>query len=121
MANKNKKNMIEEKKVPVYEFIKEEGDEKVNPFKRKVSKTMEVTETFVPFNVMEYIAKIEKAIKEKEGEIEGLKNMLNAYNKEMELISETLGLNDLEKEFLTREPEKEITEESVKEDLEKNG
>ena len=91
---------MEELKVPKYEFTDvEEGVEGVSPIRRTISKTMEVTEMFSVFDCLQYLAKMEKAIADKEAEIEGLKNMKEAYEKELKLIEDAIGVQKMEEEY----------------------
>lgn len=101
----NVNNMSEEihnKEIkPKYSFVKEEGDESVNPYKRKIAKTMEVTEMFNLYDALEYVAKMKKAKESKLAEVEGLDKMIDAYEKEIASIEESLGLKELEASFLS--------------------
>lgn len=96
--------MSDKKIVPKYEF--KDVDESVTPYKRVVSKTMEVTETFTPYDAMQYVAKMEKAKEQKMAEIESLDVMIKAYKDELEKIEEVLGLKKLEEEFIAEEARK---------------
>lgn len=89
---------------PKYEFTdpKQEG----NPVMKTISKTMVTTETFTMYDVLKHVAKMRKAIFDKRTEADGLENMLNEYLKEMAIVEETLGIDDLEKEFTKLEAEK---------------
>lgn len=94
--------------VPVYELV---VDENVEPLKRKIKKTMEVTEEFTMFDVMQYIAKLDKAIADKKTEIQSLETMREAYMKEIVHVESQTNVNSLEEEWLkTNNAPKEITE-----------
>lgn len=95
----------EEKIVPKYSFVEEEGQSELTPIKRKIAKTMEVTETFNVFETMQYLAKMKKAIEDKKAEVSGLESMVKAYEEELELIEKSVGVQRLEVEF-----QKEIAE-----------
>ncbi len=97
---------MEDKIVPVYKFQDLKEGESTNPMLRSISKTMETTETFTMKNVFEYMAKIKKAINDKQGEIDGLNTMLEAYMKEISVVESQLGIQDLEAEFIKLEAEK---------------
>lgn len=84
---------------PKYEFLVEEGSEKLPPVKRKIAKTMTVTENFNYYDTLAYVMKMEKAVKDKEAEISGLNSMIKAYREEIKLIEDTLDINGLEKEY----------------------
>lgn len=89
--------MEEEKKiVPIYALTE---DTSVSPIHRKVSKTMEITETFSIFDVMSYIAKMKKRKEDLEGELKGLDDMITAYEDELELIEEKTGVQKMEEEY----------------------
>lgn len=90
--------MSEEIKTPKYEFLQDESVEE-SPIKRRISKTMEVTEHFNLYDVLSYIAKMDKRIADLNAEIDGIKNMKDAYEKELKLIEETLGVQKLQEEF----------------------
>lgn len=86
-----------ERAIPVYTFVG--GDENVTPVRRKIAKTMEVTENFDMFSVLQYVAKMDKAIADKEGEIVSLREVKKAYLEEMRIIEEQLGAMNLEKMY----------------------
>lgn len=101
-----------DKIIPTYKFKEVEG-EVVAPIKRTIQKTMEVTEEFNIFDALQYRAKLLKAIADKNAEIDGLNSMVKAYDEEIAIIEEALGVQDLEVEY-----QKEIAlknEESEKE------
>lgn len=87
-----------DKIIPTYKFKVVEGEE-VTPIKRVIQKTMEVTEEFDMFSALQYRAKMLKEIENKKAEIEGLESMVKAYDEEIELIEESLGVQDLEAEY----------------------
>lgn len=70
-----------------------------SPLKKQIAKTMMTTETFTIYEVMQYIAKLKKAIEDKEAERDGLVSMLKAYESELELIENELKVQELEEEF----------------------
>lgn len=88
--------MEEKKIVPVYALTE---DTSVSPIHRKVSKTMEITETFSIFDVMSYIAKMKKRKEDLEGELKGIDDMITAYEDELELIEEKTGVQKMEEEY----------------------
>lgn len=105
---------MDEIKKPKYEFVNEEGESEVQPSKRKINKTMEVTESFTMYDVLAYTMKMEKAIEDKETELEGLKSMLEAYQKEIAFIEKELGVTKMDEKF-----HKELHEKLAKEEAEK--
>lgn len=90
--------MTEEKIIPTYKFKEVEG-EVLTPIKRTIQKTMEVTEEFNIFEALQYRAKLLKAIADKQAEIDGLNTMVKAYDEEIAIIEEALGVQDLEVEY----------------------
>lgn len=108
MSKINKIEKKEEvKKEPIYAFKEMEVvDETLNPYKRPVYKTLEITEEFTPFAAMQYIAKMKKEVENKLAEVEGLESMIEAYEEELAFIEEKLGLKELEAEFLKKEAER---------------
>jgi hypothetical protein len=86
--------------VPKYQFAPlTEEDKKLPPIQRQVFKTMEITESFTVYSVFQHLAKMEKAIADKQAEIDGLEEMKKAYMAEMAVIEGQLGIHDLEHEF----------------------
>lgn len=86
--------------VPKYAFVPlKEGEELITPVKRQIAKTMETTELFDVFSTLEYVAKMDKAILDKEAEVEGLKQMKKAYQDEIDLVESKLGVLKLDEEF----------------------
>ncbi len=83
---------------PKYEFVLEEGVIE-SPIKRKIAKTMEITEHFTVFDAMSYLGKLHKAVEDKEAEIVGLKSMIEAYEKELMMIEDILGVQKMEEQF----------------------
>lgn len=75
--------------------------------KKKIAKTMEITEEFSMFDVFSYISKMDKAIRDKTAELDGLKSMKEAYLKEIEEIKAQLGVEDFDSEYA-----KTLTEDS---------
>ena len=100
--------MSEEIKKPKYKFS--EYPEGVlipgQPIKKNISKTMEVTEEFNVYDTMVYLAKMQKAIEDKEAEIEGLKAMKKAYEDELKLIEDELGIQKAQEEWEQVEAER---------------
>lgn len=111
MSKKEKKELI----VPTYKWVEEEGGNDVPPIKRKISKTMEITENFNYYDTLAYVMKMEKAIEDKRKEIEGLETMIKAYRDELELIEDTLHVNEEERKWNIELHEKLKEEESKKE------
>lgn len=93
--------MTKDKKVPTYKF--EEKDESIAPTLRKISKTMEVTETFDMMSVLSYLAKMDKAIEDKKSELDGLIAMKKAYEEEVSIIEKQLGVMKADEEFKKKE------------------
>lgn len=89
--------MDENKVVPVYTFA--DGQENLEPIKRKIRKTMEVTEEFTAWDVLQYVANMEKQISTKEAELEGLKNMKEAFLKEMVHVEEQTSVTSMQEEY----------------------
>lgn len=88
-----------ERIVPKYAWTPEDGAEFIAPVKRKINKTMEVTEVFTYFDALQYVMKMEKAVKDKQAEIDGLESVIKAYREEIELIEQELGVTGVEEEF----------------------
>lgn len=100
--------MDEEKKViPVYKWVEEEvkegeeGEEveELTPIRRKIAKTMEVTEHFTYYDALEYCMKMEKAVEDKKAEIDSLETMIKAYREEIEMIEKALKVTAMEEEW----------------------
>lgn len=86
--------------VPKYQFAPLTDEEsKLPPVQRQVFKTMEITESFTVYSVFQHLAKMDKAIADKQAEIDGLEDMKKAYMAEMAVIENQLGIEDLEQEF----------------------
>jgi iron-sulfur cluster repair protein YtfE (RIC family) len=120
--------------VPKYEFavVPEGVINPISPIKKSIAKTYTLTETFNMYEVLQYIAKMERAIEDKQKEKEGLEQVLAAYKEELEIIEEQLGVQKLEEEYqksvseeidrqarekdetIVNEVEEETNEESVK-------
>lgn len=101
--------------IPKYSF--KEGEEEISPVKRTIFKTMEVTETFNMYDVMKYLAAMDKSIADKQAEIDGLLAMKEAYIKEMSVVEEQLDVTNIEEEFqkaVAEENEKNAPEETTK-------
>lgn len=101
--------MQEDKIVPKFTFGEYADGElqPIEPLKKKISKTMEVTENFTLLDVLQYVAKIRKAIEDKEAELMGLEAMLKAYEEEIDILEESLGIQKMQDEY-----EKEVAEEN---------
>jgi len=86
---------------PKYEFAKyEEGVEvPAQPIKRNIAKTMEVTEMFTVYDAMVYLSKVDKAIADKQAEIDGLVAMKEAYEKELKVVEKALDVQKSEDEY----------------------
>lgn len=93
--------MTNEEIKPTYAFaeVPEGTINPASPIKKTLSKTMVVTENFTIFDVMTYLAKMEKAIADKEAELDGLRKMKVAYEAELKLIEEALGVQKMEEEY----------------------
>lgn len=101
-----------DKIIPTYKFKGEEVE--VTPIRRTIQKTMEVTEEFNVFDALQYRAKLVKAIADKQAEIDGLNTMVKAYDEEIAIIEEALGVQDLEVEY-----QKEIAEKNAESEKER--
>ncbi len=98
--NKSEKNKHIDIVVPKYKFAPlTEEEKKLPPVQRQVFKTMEITESFTVYSVFQHLAKMDKAIEDKQKEIEGLISMKENYMNEMAVIEKQLGITDLENEF----------------------
>ena len=113
---------MEKEITPKYTFTEVEGSEELSPVQRLISKTMEVTENFTMFDALSYVAKMEKAKVDKNAEIDGLNEMISAYEKEIKIIEDQLGVSELETRFqkevianIVQEPVEEVSAEPVKE------
>lgn len=102
-----------DKIIPTYKFKEVEG-EVLTPIKRTIQKTMEVTEEFNIFEALQYRAKLLKAIADKQAEIDGLNTMVKAYDEEIAIIEEALGVQDLEVEY-----QKELAEKNAESEKER--
>jgi hypothetical protein len=102
--------------VPKYAFAPITEEEKnLPPVQRKVFKTMEVTESFTVYDVFKHLAKMDRAIADKEAEIASLEEMKKSYMEEMIIIEKQLGIEDLEQEFrFIRAAEAEAEEKAKK-------
>lgn len=85
--------------VPKYQLADIESERGLPPVKRTVFKTMEITETFTVYSVFQHLARMEKAIQDKQAEIDGLESMKKAYMYEVAIIEKQLGISDMEDEF----------------------
>ncbi len=103
-----------EKIVPKYEFAKEDGVEFIAPVKRKINKTMEITESFTYYDCLQYCMRMEKAVADKQAEIDGLNNMIKAYREEIELIEKELSVTEIEEAFQLALHEQLKAEEAAK-------
>lgn len=112
MAKKEK--IVDDSKlaVPTYVWADEEGEADLTPVKRKIAKTMEVTETFNYYDALKYVMQLEKAKTDKEAEIEGLNSMIKAYRDEIEIVEKALNVTKVEKEW-NLELHRKLKEEEV--------
>lgn len=101
-------------KIPKYEWVEEEGVNDITPIKRKINKTMEITETFNYYDCLAYCMKMEKAVEDKKVEIEGLESMIKAYRDEIELIEKELNVTKIEEEWNKELHERLVEEEKLK-------
>lgn len=104
-----------DKIIPTYKFKEVEG-ETLTPIRRTIQKTMEVTEEFNVFEALQYRAKLVKAIADKQAEIDGLNTMVKAYDEEIAIIEEALGVQDLEVEYQKELAEKNAESEKERQD-----
>jgi hypothetical protein len=88
-----------DKKEPRYEWVEEEGMDDVTPSKRKIAKTMEITETFNFYDTLKYVMKMEKAVEDKKAEIAGMESMIKAYRDEIELIEKNMAVTKMDEEW----------------------
>ena len=100
-----------EKKEPKYTWVEEEGMDDIPPSKRKIAKTMEITETFNYYDALQYCMKMEKAVTDKKAEIEGLESMIKAYKEEIELIERELAVTKMDEEWNVNLHNKLVAEE----------
>lgn len=108
MEKKTDNEKVENKNVPKYSFADVPDGTLIpaSPIKKTIAKTMEVTENFNIFDVMTYIAKLKKAIADKDAEKEGMVHMLKAYEDELEFIEKELGVQKMEEEYQREVAEK---------------
>jgi DNA gyrase/topoisomerase IV subunit A len=93
-------------KEPKYEFVLDENEKDIPPIRRKINKTMEITESFNYEDTERYVQNMEKEIEGKKKEIESMQSLVEAYREEMKIIDEKLGVNKAQEEY-QREIEKE--------------
>lgn len=105
---------MEEKKVPTYKFVEEEGVSDIAPIKRKIAKTMEVTEMFTYYDALAYCMKMEKRVEDLKAEISGLESMIKAYHDEIEIIEKELGVTEIDRVWNLELHEKLVAEEKEK-------
>ena len=86
-------------KVPIYKFVSAEGEEVLPPIRRKIAKTMEVTEEFNLYSVYQHLGKMKKAISDREAEIKALEVEKGRYELELKIIEKALRVTDLEESF----------------------
>lgn len=84
---------------PKYEWAEEDGAEFIAPVKRKINKTMEITESFTYYDALKYCMRMEKEVENKKAEISGLESMIKAYKDEIELIERELDVTTIEETF----------------------
>lgn len=112
MAKKETKVDDKNLAVPTYVWANEEGEDELTPVKRKIAKTMEVTETFNYYDALKYVMQLEKAKEDKLAEIEGLDSMIKAYRDEIEIVEKALNVTEIEKEW-NLELHRKLKEEEV--------
>ncbi len=76
---------------PKYDWAPEDGAEFIAPVKRRINKTMEVTESFTYFDALKYSMILEKAIEDKREPTEEQK----AFTKAIRQINGALGKHGL--------------------------
>jgi len=103
-----------EKVVPKYAWIEAKEGEVVTPIRRQIAKTMEVTELFTYYDALAYVMKMEKAVADKQAEIQGLEAMIKAYRDELEIVEKELSVTELEEKYNL-----ELHEKLKREELEK--
>ena len=109
---------------PTYKFVEPvEGEEVKTPARRVIAKTSTITEHFDVHSTLEYMARMDKEIGELEAKISGLKTMKEAYQKELDLIENELGVMEMDKDFQKEVAEKNQAEveAKLKEELLKTG
>lgn len=98
---------------PIYKFSDAAAEQvDLQPSKRQLSKTMEVTETFTYYDALAYCMKMEKKIADLNAEIDGLQTMVDAYRKELALIDDELGIVKADEEY-HKELQKKLQEEEA--------
>jgi len=103
-----------EKVVPKYAWTEAKEGEVVTPIRRQIAKTMEVTELFTYYDALAYVMKMEKAVADKQAEIQGLEVMIKAYQDELEIVEKELSVTELEEKYNL-----ELHEKLKREELEK--
>ena len=103
-----------EKVVPKYAWTEVKEGEVVTPIRRQIAKTMEVTELFTYYDALAYVMKMEKAVADKQAEIQGLEVMIKAYQDELEIVEKELSVTELEEKYNL-----ELHEKLKREELEK--
>jgi len=100
--------MSEPTKKPKYELaeVPEGVINPAEPIKKTIAKTMETTENFNIFDVLTYIAKLKKAIEDKKSETVSLETMLKAYEDELAVIEEELGIQKKQEAWEKAEAER---------------
>lgn len=98
----------EELKKPKYKIaeVPEGVINPAEPIKKTIAKTMETTENFNIFDVLTYIAKLKKAIEDKKSETVSLETMLKAYEDELAVIEEELGIQKKQEAWEKAEAER---------------
>lgn len=84
---------------PKYEWVNEDGASDITPVKRRLNKTMEITESFSMYDTLRYVMNMEKGVEDKLAEIEAMRTMIKAYRDEIELIEKELGVTKLEEKW----------------------
>jgi hypothetical protein len=104
--------MEENKITPKYEFAVEDGAELIAPIRRKINKTMEITESFTYYDALAYCMKMEKAVQDKQAEIDGINSMIKAYRDEIEIIEKQLAVTEIEEKW-NKDLQKKLQEEAL--------
>jgi len=118
------KDIVAPKVKPTYKFVPLEiGEDEVEPSKRKIAKTMEVTEMFTYYDALKYVMQMEKAIEDKKVEIEGLVSMVKAYRDEIAIVDKQFDVPKMDEVYnlelhrkLKEEEVNKLVEEGKKED-----
>ncbi len=104
---------------PTYEFaeVPEGSIDPIEPIKKQIAKKMLTTDLFTVFDVLTYIGKMKKAVDDKQAEIDGMNAMIKAYEDELTLIEDKLGVQKLEDEYQKSVAEAQIESPYAEEDV----